>query len=302
MNIEPFGFQPMLACKCPPKMHFNDYLSKIRFPVLATPKIDGIRATVLIRDGQPTALTRSLKLIPNVHVRNKLQSYKLLHLDGELTCGHNFQAVTSGIMTQGGWPNFTYYVFACSIESNKTYREMLHELECMDLPPFCSKVMPTLCINLDELLTYEEEVLYQGAEGVMTRPVNGIYKYGRSTLNEQYLMAIKRFQDSEAEIIGFKELLINRNPQLTNERGFAERSSNASGLEPGDTLGALEVRDTFSDEEFDIGSGVGMTAALRKKIWNNREYYAGKIITYKFQAIGVKLKPRQPIFKGFRED
>lgn len=306
INIEPAGFKPMLACKCPPNMTMNQFLEQIRFPVLATPKIDGIRCMTLLSSDEETntvcAVTRALKFIPNNHVKSMIGSHCPIGLDGELTCGSNFQAVTSGIMSHGGYPNFTYYIFGCSIHSNLVYREMLERLKEIKLPEFCSKLFPTLCNNLDELLAYEELVLSQGAEGVMTRPVNGMYKYGRSTLNEQYLLAIKRFEDAEAEIIDFEELMINRNPQVTNNLGLAERSSNAEGLERGGTLGALWVKDTLSGEEFKIGSGVGFTEQLRKKIWNNRGYYAGKTITYKYQKIGVKVKPRQPIFKGFRLD
>lgn len=293
-------FQPMLSAKCPPNMSFDEYLSKIRFPVLATPKIDGIRGLTLATQEGNRAVTRKLKPIPNLHVRHQLEINCPPYLDGELTCGHDFQAVTSGIMTHSGQPLFTYYVFDCRTpDSSKSYREMLDELLCLCLPDFCSKLFPTLCENLDELFTYENECLNKGAEGVMIRSLSGIYKFGRSTINEQYLMAIKRFEDEEGVIFDFVEQYSNENPAETDALGYTERSSSMENLRPADTLGALWVR-TKEGIEFKVGTG--FTARLRKQIWMNKGHFLGKTITFKYQKHGVKIKPRIPSFKGFRED
>ena len=56
-------------------------LAAVRFPVLASPKLDGVRC--VIRDG--VAMTRTLKPIPNRHVRAMLAH--LPDLDGELIAG-----------------------------------------------------------------------------------------------------------------------------------------------------------------------------------------------------------------------
>lgn len=42
------------------------------------------------------------------------------------------------------------------------------------------------------------------------------------------------------------------------------------------------------------------TQAMRAGIWGSREAYLGKIVTYKSQAVGMKDKPRSPVFRGFR--
>jgi len=292
------NFKPMLSCKCPPKMTFEEFLSKIRFPVYATPKIDGIRCIKI--NGR--ALTRTLKSIPNHHVRQSIELLCPDYLDGELTCGDNFQAVTSGIMTYSGTPHFTYYVFGCGINDTvKPYREVISEIMTTELPDFCVPLYPMLCESLDDLLFFEERCLNQGAEGVMTRPPTGLYKYGRSTLNEQYLVAIKRFTDAEGKIVGFNELFSNGNEATRDNLGYVERSSFKDGLRPMNTLGSLEILGA-DGVQFKLGTGIGLTAKLRKQIWLCQDRYLGKTVTYKEQLHGKKDKPRIPIFKGFRED
>jgi DNA ligase-1 len=91
-------FKPMLASPC-------EDLGTIRYPALATPKIDGIRC--VMRDGR--ALSRSLKPIANRFVSATLAG--LPPFDGELVVPGTFQDVTSGIMSTDGCPNFRYKVF-----------------------------------------------------------------------------------------------------------------------------------------------------------------------------------------------
>jgi DNA ligase-1 len=59
-------------------------LDDLVFPLLATPKLDGVRALTIERDGKTVAVSRKLKDIPNEFVRAKVQM--LGHgFDGELT-------------------------------------------------------------------------------------------------------------------------------------------------------------------------------------------------------------------------
>src|SRR5262249_7923983 len=95
-------FRPMLAATL-------EDVEAVNYPVLVSPKIDGIRC--LIHDGQP--VTRKLKPIPNHYVRHKLQG--LPPFDGEITVGPMdagmFDRTQSAIMSHDGEPDFTYWVF-----------------------------------------------------------------------------------------------------------------------------------------------------------------------------------------------
>jgi hypothetical protein len=73
----------------------------------------------------------------------------------------------------------------------------------------------------------------------MLRDPNGPYKFGRSTRKEGYLLKLKRFCDSEAEVIGVVELMHNGNEAKTNALGRTERSTRKAGKTGMGVLGAL---------------------------------------------------------------
>lgn len=296
--------QPMLASKC-------DDINKLVFPVIASEKIDGIRCFIL--NGMP--LSRNLKPIKNQFINKCLstwvKSFKKVPfiIDGEIIVKGTFGDTASGVMTISGTPDFKYKVFdivtedkaACVAMHFKERFEILKTLVNMYKVPFVECLEHHTFSGAQELNIYEDMLLEMGAEGVMLRAPNGPYKFGRSTAKEGYLLKLKKFEESEAEIIGFEEKLINANDPEINEKGYQVRSSRADGMIPAETLGSLLVKDCETGVTFNVGSG--FDDALRLKIWSNLSYYKGKIITYKhFAQAGVKDKPRFPIFKGFRED
>jgi DNA ligase-1 len=118
-------------------------------------------------------------------------------------------------------------------------------------------------------------------------------------VNEGYLLKVKRFDDSEAEIIGFEEEQFNGNTAETNELGRTKRSTAKAGLVGKGTLGAFTVRDIHTGVEFSIGTG--LTALQRGVFWQRRDEYLGKLAKYKYFAVGVKVAPRHPVFLGFRD-
>lgn len=276
--------KPMLACDAD--------LSKLKFPVLASPKLDGVRA--IIRDG--VVLSRSLKPIPNRHVQIMLGRPELEGLDGELILGdpthpEAYRRTVSAIMSIEGEPDVTFYVFD-RLDRDYPYSEV--DLSSVLTLPVWSLMLH----NMEELEEYEVAILDKGYEGVMLRDPQSPYKFGRSTAKEGYLLKLKRFADSEAEIIGFEELLHNHNEATLNETGHTERSTKQAGLLPAGTLGALVVRDIHSGVEFKIGTG--FTAAERQKFWNLRASLRGLLVKYQYFPTGSKEKPRFPSFQGFR--
>lgn len=277
-------------------------VNQLRFPLLASAKIDGIRAftrgfKLLSRTGKP---------IPNNHIRTTLESLLPNGMDGELVVGKTFQETSSAVMSVHGKPEFTYYIF--DMWSNdffslrqRSINEWFKDTEAfqsrIDLSSIC--VLPQhLIYNLDQLAQFEQDCLACGAEGVMLRDPNGLYKQGRSTMREQGLMKLKRFTDSEAVVIGVEELMINDNPQTTSELGYAKRSSHQENKRPGGMMGAIKVRDLKTGIEFSIGTG--FNECMRMEWWKEKEYVIGKIVKYKSFSIGVKEKPRHPVFLGFR--
>ena len=283
-------------------MSFSD----LKYPLGASVKLDGIRC--LRVNGQ--TLSRSFKLIPNRFIQIKMQNLPN-GLDGELVTYNKdgsirtFSEIQSDIMSEDGEPNFKFEIFDYVKDSlSKPYIERISDLSKMSklLPDFCNLILPTIVNNENELSSYEDQVILDGHEGVMVRNLNGAYKCGRSTFKSQDLIKIKRFKDSEARIIGFVEKMHNANEASIDELGHTKRSSSKDGLVPANTLGTLLVKDLNSGLEFGIGTGKGLNDELKKTIWDNSSDYLGKIITYRYQEVGVKNLPRIPSFQGFRDE
>ncbi len=276
---------------------------RIQFPVFASPKIDGIRA--FVKDD--LLLSRKMKPIPNDYVQDTLAIHELDGLDGELTVGppnaqNCMQVSMSGVMTEQGQPEFTWWVFDFWNCPSMPYIDRWQALkECLNVEKFprIKLLQQVLIENAEQLAAYEEVTVNEGYEGVMLRSLSSPYKYGRSTAREGYLLKVKRWQDSEAVVIGFEEKMHNANEATVDERGYTKRSSHQENLVPMGVLGALLVRNT-NGVEFSIGTG--FDDVNRKMIWDLRSSYLGANVTYKhFAVTGVKDKPRFPVFKCFRD-
>lgn len=287
--------KPMLAGKCLD-------VAKLKYPVYVTPKLDGIRALMI--DGK--LVSRNFKSIPNNYIRKTFEDILPDNIDGELILngekesGAEFGKTTSAVMSEDGEPDVKYYAFDY-VKGNisKPYTERILDLQKSIKSSKVIILSPVKINNEKELLKYEAECLAKGYEGVMIRSGDGPYKCGRSTEREGYLLKLKRFEDSEAEIIGFEEQMSNQNEAEEDAFGRTKRSQAKAGMVAADTLGHLIVKDVKSGIDFGVGSG--LNDAIRDEIWKNKKKYMGKIIKYKFQPYGVKEKPRLPIFLGFRE-
>jgi DNA ligase-1 len=285
-------------------------LEKLEFPVIASPKLDGIRA--VIKDGK--VLSRSLKPIPNKHIQKQFSRYPILNgLDGELIVGspldkNCMQNTTSGVMSQDGEPNFKYYVFDYWTHPDRPFETRIGDItRWKNTTAFkqCSNFVVVLkhikVDNMEELLQLEEQYLKMGYEGVMIRKRDAPYKYGRSTVKQGYLLKLKRFADSEAEVVEAEELLHNHNEATLDALGNTVRSDHKDGKVGGDTLGALVVKDITTGITFKIGTG--FDATTRQELWDMHKegVLVGKIVKYKSFLIGVKEAPRFPVFLGFRD-
>lgn len=286
--------KPMLAGKLSDEE--NDW--NITYPVLCTPKLDGIRC--LIVEGK--ARTRNFKPIPNNYIRSKLESECPDGFDGELILEKTpFNKIASAVMSFNGEPNFKYVVFDYVKDScNKSYKERMNDLKTTIIPQFCNRLLPIELNSIKEILAYENFCLEEGYEGIMLRTPESQYKCGRSTLKQFWLIKLKRFHTAEATIVGFEEKFNNVNEAEISELGYTKRSKHKCNMVAAETLGALIVKDIETGKTFNIGSG--FDDKTRQLIWNSREDYRYRIITYKSQKFGVKDKPRFPIFLEFRED
>jgi DNA ligase-1 len=282
-------FKPMLADNADLKIQ--------RYPLIASPKLDGVRATFV--NGE--LLTRSLKLIPNAGVSNRFKSDA--PLDGELIVGAPngptvFRDTMKVVMSHAAPVNdLAFHVFDVVYEGSFKSRLFAAHSMC-DAGEFFVPVPHIVIENEAQLLNYEEGCLNAGFEGAMIRDPEGKYKFGRATTREGTLLKLKRKMTSEAQVIGFVEQMHNGNVLLVDNLGYADRQTLQANMVPMNTLGALEVRDIKTNVEFNVGTG--FTFADRDEIWKNREKYKEAILTYEYLPYGVKDKPRHPVWLGWR--
>jgi DNA ligase 1 len=297
MNRIPF--RPLLAAT----IENDQQLEALPYPMIASPKVDGLRVLCHPELGP---VTRSLKPVRNHHVRGLLEHPTIKGLDGEVVVGpiaadDVFARTTSGVMARDGEPDFCFHAFD-DIRNQTAYCSRLEWVKARTtvFDVHYVKALPHRVVeNSEEVLNAEIDWLAHGFEGVMLRSPLAHYKFGRSTLKEAILLKLKRFADAEAIVVGFLPLEHNLNEQTKNALGLAERSSHKSGKAPAELLGTLLVEHPGFGT---FGIGSGFDTDLRQQIWQHQDHYLGKTVTFKYQPVGIKDKPRFPIWKAFRED
>jgi DNA ligase 1 len=277
-------------------------LDKLRFPLLASAKLDGVRA--IVQNG--VVLSRSLKPIPNKFVQSALKH--LEHLDGELIIGDPtsktvYRDTVSLVMSIDKIPDdLRFYVFDHVQNPSERYQNRLVQVNRRSGQLMNSTSVVThpqhvvTCLNT--LLALEEKLLDQGYEGLILRDPDAPYKFGRSTVKEGYLLKLKRFVDDEATIVNCFEREHNGNEATKDELGRTKRSSHKAGKTGRGDLGGFEMRTT---DGVDFSCGTGFTDDERALLWTIRDSLIGKVGKYKYFPVGVKAAPRHPVWLGFRD-
>ena len=230
-------FKPMLAPGEDP-MSFPDYFKKLRYPLLCSPKYDGIRCVV--RNG--VCISRSGKILPSKQVQKEFS--RLEYFDGELIEGNPtdfdvYNRTQSHVMSEDKPGDIKFIVFDYTKDDTLHLPYYIRE-EMIEIPKEAKnvfKIQQTLIEDINGLLNYEREILELGFEGIMMRDPVGRYKLGRGTFKEGLIYKLKRFADDEAVIIGFKEQMMNNNILEKDELGYAKRSTAKENMIPAGTLG-----------------------------------------------------------------
>ena len=279
--------EPMLAAKIT-----VDKLHQLDYPVLVTPKYDGVRA--LIVDGAP--LSRTFKPIPNVTLHNLLVATGLNNVDGEIVIENEYLYdhfnETSALFRSNARDRFRvkYHIFDVFTYpqsgylhrainnlpwgySGMDYMDSRHRWASLQL---CLK-KPCMVYSPKEVELALNIFLAEGHEGIIIRDQYGTYKQGRSTINEQLLIKLKPEDISIATITGFE--------QLVDIHGKCREK-----------LGALRVVSPGFNP-FKIGTG--FTKDQRKCIWNNQLLFTSRQLYFSHAAGIEQDRPRFPVFKRF---
>lgn len=317
-------FKPMLAKEAP------EDLSKLQYPLIVQPKLDGIRCTIV--GGR--ALSRKLKEIPNREIFGYLSRPEFEGLDGEIVVGdpsdpNAMQATSSFVMSKSKTgADWAFHVFdwaptqlsPAQIERNTSYDDRAAWLDrCVnpdsDLTPIIHQAVLEKRMRLvEDWNAFSEDDVYKaethwldcGLEGVILRTPDAPYKCGRSGTYGP-LLKLKRFIDFEAKITGVFELMHNGNEAKKDALGRTERSTAKDGLVGLGTLGGFiceAINGPHEGQRFRVGTG--FTADQRAELWwpslaSTNDEHRGKIVKIKSFPVGTKDAPRFPVFLGFRD-
>lgn len=294
-------FAPMLSGECTDT-------AALRFPVLASPKLDGIRA--LVRNG--VLVSRNLKPIPNMQLQVRYGNATYEGMDGELIAGDPkapdvFRATSSVVMSRdkdAGTVQFYAFDKVPPLALTVEFHNRLAAAERVKGAAKLIVVPHVLCYDENQLKAAEEKFVSQGYEGLMLRDPNGPYKYGRSTENEGWLLKWKRFADAEGEIVGVKEQMRNGNEATVDNLGHTKRSTHKAGKAGKGVLGAFTVKvlnGPFKGAMVDVGTG--FTDAQRAEYWGctRGTAHTTRVLKFRYFPLGSKDAPRFPVFVGFRD-
>lgn len=292
--------------------------SKQKFPVIAQPKIDGVRLGQL-NAGRATG--RSLKAHKNKYTTAHFSLPQYYGMDMEITAERpnhpDLCRLTSGAVSRiEGLPytlGFAFdYITPATI--NLPYRDRLARLVLevntsseLGLQSRVRVIEWRIANNMAELLACDDENLANGYEGTIVRDPEGKYKQGRSTVREGGLLRIKRFIVEEARVVSITEGRENQNEAQINELGNTFRSSHQENKVPNGMVGSMECDILKDSDLFKAGQRVTiskgeMTSEMAKDFFENQHKLVGQVIKFKHFPKGVKDKPRFPTFQTIRAE
>lgn len=286
---------PMLAHK------YTDYGHKLQWPVLAQPKLDGMRA--LYRDGVfwsrkglplLAGVTTHIQIIASTPTRVAEDS--VVALDGELILNPNalqpgqdlFQETMKAVKRVCTNSQYLqYWVFDVLTSSPVPFSERWAVLQQVkrDAKWTGAQLVPTISVtDLDEAMAFHQSCVELGFEGIMLRDPTGRYEIGHRS---QHLLKYKEFVDDEFPIVAVH--------QGTGADAGAAIFECALPTDVAARLRAQGLKDTFRVRPRG-------TIESRRAMFAHSDDYVGKWLTVIYQNLSDVGVPRFPVGKGIRDE
>lgn len=243
---------------------------KAKYPLLAAPKLDGVRG--IVKNGK--MWSRSGKEIKGMdHIVDYLtEKYPMTDFDGEIMIpGKGFDSTSGLIRNTEPVPNAIYNIFDTQ-NKYQTMAERTADLSCLHECNFVKIIEKVLVEGELELTKLHNNLLEQGYEGTVVYDPKSMYEDKRS----YDWMRIVPIKSEDCKVIGFEE---------------------GKGRLAG-TLGKIIV--DFKGKSCKVGTG--FSDLQRNDIWFNQEKYINVIAECEYKELSKNGIMRQPRFKGFRYD
>lgn len=297
-----------------------DYSSEhLKFPLLASRKMDGIRAVIM--DG--VARSRNMKPL-RFNFEDRFPKLAQLSMklnrvfDGEMYC-HNtiFGNIQKAISTTDSFleEGYKFHVFdtvrvdewdndnePAFLQREAEYRSLFSRPEWQDEVVV---VEQRVIENAKELQAMFEQAVEEGYEGLMVRSARGRYKHGRATLRDGLIYKFKAWVTIDARIVGFTNKQVMRDPttieRTRDELGRMKRVHSKDSRMEIDEIGTIIV----GNKEFgQFGVGIAKDAEPDVQLieWSNRMDYLGHPVEIRCMLHAAKDKPRFGHITRFRHD
>jgi len=246
-------------------------LSKIRYPVWASPKLDGMRGQYVNGD---RIVTRTGKPVVGVdHILKELRKFDMPPLDGELMIpGLHFQQSLGQLRSNNPSPKAVFYVFD-HIDLSLRFEDRLDVISSLKGKSDTVKVVRHVLVKSeDELIALYRRCIDHGLEGLVVKTTGHKYQQTRS----KDWMKMKEVGSVDVPIIGYEE---------------------GEGKYEG-TLGAVIV--LFEGRANRVGTG--FSDQERNEFWSNRDKYLDKIMEVQYHEITMDGNLRHARFFRMRGD
>lgn len=258
---------PMLA------HNYTDHDSKIKFPCIIQPKIDGVRCLAIPNDG---LYSRNKKIFNNLdYILKEVSSINLI-LDGELFSKDiSFQEIIAVTKTESKKEMEKIYLHVYDIILyDKTYKERIDILTSIfenNKFEYLKLLKTEICNEKKNIDIKHNEYVKEGHEGIMIKNIDSLYEGKRSYNLQKY----KKFFDKEYEIVNFTE---------------------GKGLENGCVIWICKNENNKQFSCRPTG-----TRDERKELLKNGNKYIGKYLTVKYQNMTNDGLPRFPVGLSIRD-
>jgi len=279
----PVSVLPNLASKYQDKAH------KVEWPCHALVKLDGVRCTIYLKDGEVFFQSRGgdpypvIQRIADDLMEQVFNDRPLVHVDGELyKHGMFLEDIVSAVKKHNeDTPKLVFCIFdlidpECDHAHQTWDYRYFDYLHTFRTTPNIELVFAETVNNEEEAFKLHDEWVKEGYEGLILRNLKGVHTFGQRTID---FIKYKVRQDAEFRVVAM----------LQDKNGCAIpicEVINIRGQEP--------CVDTFKAPL--IG-----TREYCQEVWKNQADFIGEWLTVEFESYSKYGKPLKPKGKAFRE-